>query len=134
MTGRELLGLPREQLLDMLFSHGIGESGPTHAARAALAAKLTDDVGEKVVRLADVISASANQGARGAKWVAESVDKFRDATATSTETLKQSLDAFRESMDLSSKKIARLTAWLVVATVALALTAVIQVALISWRP
>ncbi len=124
----------REQLLTRLYSLGIGTSGPHEALKAAIDGKLADEVVGCVVRLADVISASADQGARGAKWIAEYVDKFREETAKSTESLKQSLDSFRESMDRSSRTMSRLTLWLVILTAISVISTAAQVFRAWWKP
>jgi hypothetical protein len=58
-----------------------------------------------MTRLADVISGSANQVARGTKIVKESLDQLQSTTAESTDKLCKTLDALRSSMDESSRKM-----------------------------
>ena len=122
----------REELLTQLRNLGnIGASGPHMALEAEINGMLADEIGKSILRLADVIAGSADQGARGAKWIAEYVDKFREQTAHSTDTLKESLDRFRDSMDRSSRTMSRLTLMLVILTAVSAVSTAIQV-MLAW--
>jgi len=123
----EYLKMLREDLVAQLARVGFSNTGVAEAIKAALDAKLADEVGIRIVRLADAISASSDKSAQSAKWVADSVDRFRDETGKTSETLRQSLEAFRESMNVSSQRMARLTYWLVFLTAAYVITTLVQV-------
>ncbi len=83
-------------------------------------------------RLGEIIRASANQLASGAKFVAGSVDVTREAMGGYTDHLCKSLDTFRDSMDKSSRTMARLTIALVFLTLVYVIATVAQV--LGWKP
>jgi len=123
----EYLNRSRDDLVAQLAGVGFANTGVAEAIKAALDGKLADEVGIRIVRLADAISASSDKSAQSAKWVADSVDRFRDDTGKTSETLRQSLEAFRGSMNVSSQRMARLTYWLVFLTAAYVITTLVQV-------
>ncbi len=82
-------------------------------------------------RLPEVIGASANQLAKGAKLVAGSVDDTQKAVGQYTDKLCASLDAFRDSMDANSRATGKLTKWLIALTAVSAFAAVVQA--LGWK-
>ncbi len=86
---------------------------------------------QELERVPEVMGASANQLAKGAKLIADSVDVTREAANLYTDRLCKPLDAFRESMDKNSKVTTRLTTCLVVLTAIYVAAAVARV--FGWR-
>lgn len=117
---------PEELLAELSKKDYPGAEG-VQGIRAALDLKLAETISGRLNKLSEVIGASANQIAKGAKFAGESIDHFRSDTLKSNEKLIQSLDDFRKSMDKSSERMSSLTLWLVVFTAVLALTAILQI-------
>jgi hypothetical protein len=103
----------------------LSDHHPHDAASPAIKAQidsiLIEHLTQTVEQLGQTIGASANQVARGTKIIQEAISDFRQMADKSSVNLSHALDHFRESMDTSSKQMARLTFWLVVFTALLAL-------------